>query len=198
MDGAQAPGAGSFDYIPFYCEENIWRLLSRPEFAGRRAWAVAVFGRGPPVVLARQRLGRGAGGLVAWDYHVVALNAGPAAAGATVLDFDTGLGFESPAAGYLDATFPALGRGAENVLFRLMPAAEYVLRFLSDRSHMRRADGSWVAPPPPWPHPAGCGAESWTLSAILSAPPPGEGDRGPGLLVGLAGLRRFLRDLEGR
>ena len=48
-----------------------------------------------------------------------------------------------------------MGRSAIDAVhaprFRVIPADDYVARFSSDRSHMRRADGSWIAPPPPWP-----------------------------------------------
>lgn len=35
--------------------------------------------------------------------------------------------------------------------FRVVPAAELLACFASDRSHMLRPDGSWSAPPPPYP-----------------------------------------------
>lgn len=35
--------------------------------------------------------------------------------------------------------------------YRVVPAADYLEHFASDRSHMRRPDGSWSAPPPPEP-----------------------------------------------
>lgn len=34
---------------------------------------------------------------------------------------------------------------------RLVPARVLLQRFASDRSHMRRPDGTWSAPPPPQP-----------------------------------------------
>ncbi|PNH06899.1 Protein N-terminal glutamine amidohydrolase [Tetrabaena socialis] len=56
--------------------------------------------------------------------------------------------------------FPA-GAGAANAQhraasdarrrYRVVPAAAYLRHFASDRSHMRRPDGSWNAPPPAYP-----------------------------------------------
>lgn len=36
-------------------------------------------------------------------------------------------------------------------MYRLVPAASLLQDFASDRSHMRRPDGSWSAQPPPYP-----------------------------------------------
>lgn len=36
-------------------------------------------------------------------------------------------------------------------MYRLVPAASLLQHFASDRSHMRRPDGSWCAEPPPYP-----------------------------------------------
>ena len=36
---AMMPGMPEgLEYVPFYCEENVWRLLSRPELAGLETW----------------------------------------------------------------------------------------------------------------------------------------------------------------
>ena len=183
-----------FDYAPFYCEENIYRLLPRPDFADLETWAVAVFSPGTSVPVRRQRRGEGPEGLIHWDYHVFALAKGDD--GYRVLDFDTTLGFSTPAQDYLAAAF---GGGHEGegrhgsdrdgcaVLFRVMDGREYRRRLESDRRHMRRPDGSWLAPPPAWQAPRGCGAESWSLDAILSP-----SDAGPGRLMDLAGLESFV------
>jgi len=182
--------ASGFEYAAFYCEENVWRLLAREELAGWETQAVAVFGRGPRVAVYRQKRGRPGDGLVLWDYHFFAL----ARSGAErfVLDFDTSLPFMMGAREYLETAFPQ-GKGSASSdpryapLFRVMPGREYLRRLFSDRSHMRRPDGSWLAPPPPWEPPSGAADESWPLASIRS--PSGAG---PGLLLGREGLAALL------
>ncbi|HET7838585.1 MAG TPA: hypothetical protein VFL04_02410, partial [Rectinemataceae bacterium] len=59
---------------------------------------------------------------------------------------------------------PRVGR-VMGAAFRLMPSAFYLSELATDRSHMRRADGSWLAPPPPWDAP-GAGRPGNLLSWI--------------------------------
>jgi hypothetical protein len=140
-----------FDYVPFYCEENVWRLLARKELTGLPAWAVLVASPARDVVLMRQRSGRTLDGLVHWDYHVFAL-VDDRTEGLAVLDLDTDLSFPCPASRYVDDTFSRAELPARSVpYFRLIESAEYRVSFASDRTHMRKPDGSWIAPPPPWP-----------------------------------------------
>jgi hypothetical protein len=35
--------------------------------------------------------------------------------------------------------------------FRVVPASLFLQHFASDRRHMKRADGSWIKPPPDYP-----------------------------------------------
>lgn len=35
--------------------------------------------------------------------------------------------------------------------FRVISAEQYLTEFSSDRRHMRRPDGTWIKPPPPYP-----------------------------------------------
>lgn len=172
------------DYCPFYCEENVWRLLGRPEFAALPAWAVAVFADGAPVPVLRQRLGRSGDGLIHWDYHVFALV--QVEGHFLALDFDSDQAFPSPAPAYLEAAFPP-GQDPP-AIFRLMEGGAFLAGFSSDRSHMRFPDGSWRATPPAWPCPAArAGADPWTLASILDPLSPG-----PGRLLGLGGFQDFL------
>ena len=143
----------AFDYVPYYCEENVWRLLSRKELAGLPAWAVLVSTPARDVILLRQRAGRPVDGLVHWDYHVFAL-VDDRTEGLFVLDLDTDLPFPCSAPRYLDEAFrhdKAAARAA--LYFRMIPSPEYRALLVSDRSHMRRPDGTWIAPPPSWPRP---------------------------------------------
>eukprot|EP00270_Netrium_digitus_P015927 TRINITY_DN5633_c0_g1_i5.p1 TRINITY_DN5633_c0_g1~~TRINITY_DN5633_c0_g1_i5.p1 ORF type:complete len:153 (+),score=31.41 TRINITY_DN5633_c0_g1_i5:216-674(+) len=54
--------------------------------------------------------------------------------------------------------------------FRLVPAVLYLSFFASDRLHMRRKDGSWLAPPPPYPciRPQSCGTEHEDENNLMS------------------------------
>ncbi len=197
------------EYVPYYCEENIWRLLSDagvgagagagmgagadPTVGADKtaAWAVLVFGSGPSFPMFRQRAGRRGDGLVFWDYHAFAL--AQTAEGAAVFDFDTELGWGIPATAYLAASFAAADAEEAGPLFRLLEGGEYARRLYSDRSHMRAPDGSWLAPPPPWPHPGiGLSEEDrWPLSRLID-PRRTEG----GELMDLAGLRSFVGTLD--
>jgi len=142
-----------FDYVAYYCEENVWRLLARRELAGLPAWAAIVSSPGRDFLLRRQRAGRPVDGLVHWDYHVFAL-VDDRTEGLAVLDLDSDLPFPCPAARYVAETFPAGPKPPRAVPYvRMIESAEYLARLVSDRSHMRRADGGWIAPPPPWPWP---------------------------------------------
>ncbi|MEW5320078.1 MAG: hypothetical protein WDW38_011179 [Sanguina aurantia] len=72
---------------------------------------------------------------------------------AVVWDLDTSLPFPCSLQQY---AADALRRsseltGARERLFRVVPARTFLDSFASDRSHMLRADGSWVAAPPAYP-----------------------------------------------
>jgi protein N-terminal glutamine amidohydrolase len=161
------------DYQAYYCEENVWRLLARPEYSAMVSWAVIVSNALRDVVLLRQVAGRPLDGLVHWDYHVFAAVTDPIV-GRLALDFDSELPFPSPLSRYLEDTFPRDVQKAYEPRFRVIRGGEYVAGLVSDRSHMRAADGSWVAPPPPWPAPgSGSGRQSdfmrWT-DALARSP----------------------------
>jgi len=175
------------DYQAYFCEENVWRLLSRPEYVGFTSWAVIVSNAPRDVVLMRQVAGRPLDGLVHWDYHVFAVVT-DSIAGRLALDFDSELPFPSPLSRYLEDTFPHDVQRAYEPRFRVIRDSEYVSGLVSDRAHMRRADGSWVAPPPPWLAPgAGSGKPSdfmiWT--DVLA--------RSPGIVYDRARMVAFAR-----
>ncbi len=159
-------GEGALPYHPYFCEENAYLACER--FAGLRRGAAMlfIFGTGMYVPVAEQRAG-GSSGVVHWDYHVVPLlHEGD---DWLVLDPDSRLTSPAPIADYLDASIPA----PDATRFRLVPWRVASERFGSDRSHMRRADGTWREPPPPWPmiHP-----ERRALAACLSRAPTPLGD----------------------
>jgi protein N-terminal glutamine amidohydrolase len=178
------------DYVPFYCEENIWRLLSGMK--ARLSWAVLAFGRGVTFAMLRQKAGREGDGLVFWDYHVFALvcahNDEP-----EILDFDTELGLKTEAEAYLDTSFPGI-RDLDDYapVFRVLDGADYTRRLFSDRSHMRAEDGSWLASPPLW-SPPGMNLpqkERWPLTELIDAK-----RTEPPSLFDLPSLRAFVRGI---
>ena len=174
---------GDLDYVPFYCEENVWRLLQRPELEQTRAWALLVSNAERRVLFMRQRSGRPVDGLVQWDYHVVALIEG-GAEGYLLFDLDSDLPFPCPLGAYLEASFPSDVQSVRSPRFRVLGARDYVANLISDRSHMRRPDGSYLAPPPGWAHPgAGRSAKNnlmeWANMGIKK----------PGSLMSLEALR---------
>lgn len=176
--------------VPFYCEENIWRLLSGMK--GRPSWAVLAFGLGATFAMLRQKAGRKGDGLVFWDYHVFALTSAykdeP-----EILDFDTELGFKTRAEAYLDASFSGIRELDDYApVFRVLDGAEYARRLFSDRSHMRAEDGSWLAPPPPWSTPGMHlpQQERWPLAQLIDAK-----RTEPPSLFDLSSLRAFVRGI---
>jgi protein N-terminal glutamine amidohydrolase len=144
-----------YKYTPFYCEENIWQL------AQERANGSAVFVSNAQrqVACFSQKRAHQPDEPMVWDYHVVWLEEG--ASGVTVWDFDSTLGLVTPAQVYLAKTFRPV-REAFAPMFRVVAKADFVREFASDRSHMKRADGSYQAAPPPWP----CIGESEKASTL--------------------------------
>ena len=173
------------DYQAYYCEENVWRLLARPEFADMASWAVLVSNAPRDLVLLRQRSGRPLDGLVHWDYHVFAVLTDPVA-GRLALDLDSDLPFPSALRRYLEETFPEGVQRAFLPRFRVVSGNEYLKELVSDRSHMRRPDGSWLAPPPPWPAPGEGTGRASVLMGWASIK-----RRGPGTVYDLARMAAF-------
>ena len=175
------------EYVPYYCEENIWRRLSLPASAER--WAILIFGLEASFAMLRQRAGRTGDGLIFWDYHAIALERGPGE-DALTFDYDTELSFGIEAGTYLEASFGLIGNDSPYApRFRVLDGAEYARRLYSNRSHMTAEDGSWLATPPPWPHP-GAGipvSDRWPLADLLD--PRRES---PGAVLDLRSLIAFI------
>ena len=125
-------------YTALFCEENIWqlaRILVESGFPSDRLWVLFFSNAARQVALRRQRAG-GEGGLVVWDYHVV-LQARDDERD-LIYDFDTTLPFPSDTRRYVAETFPdsVSISPALRGRVRRIPAAVYLHRFHSDRSHM--------------------------------------------------------------
>lgn len=163
-----------FPYTPLFCEENIWQLARALVTAGVDPATLQVLfisNQDKQVALFHQRNG-GALGHVVWDYHVILRRHD--GEGDRIYDFDSQLPFPCPSRDYLEATF---GRQRElpaglRATLRVIPAAEYLRRFYSDRSHMQGV----VPPPafPPWAAitPPGAGVtrldEYWDMGQALA------------------------------
>lgn len=128
-----------FRYTRYFCEENIWWLARSLLDDGRitetsRVWLIT---NPSESILLFNQLAARPGQAVTWDYHVILL-ADPAGS-ATILDFDTRLGFAIPQDDYLHATFPVQSALPEHyrAWVRSIPVLGYLEHFGSDRSHMR-------------------------------------------------------------
>ena len=162
----------SLDYQAFYCEENVWRLLARQMFPAAKAWAVIVSSQSRRFVARRQKAGRPVDGLVCWDYHVFAV-VDDQVGTRLALDLDSDLPFPCPLLRYLEESFLSMGRASQQPRFLVIAAMDYLTGLASDRSHMRRPDGSYIAPPPPWPAPRGEGTNTFMSWIEMSSGCPG-------------------------
>lgn len=130
---------------PFFCEENVFCLLTGGALPEAGA-AVFVTNRARQVAMWGQRLA--SQDPIFWDYHVVALlpHAG------LILDLDDREHVAWPVAAWLPHAFRAPWP-RHQPRFRIVPLAELLATFSSDRRHMRGKDGEPLQPFPPWPAP---------------------------------------------
>ncbi len=158
-------------YQPFYCEENAWHLASQAVAAAgageRQSPDVDVVVLSNPTgtcaVWCQRAAPDGGESPVVWDYHVVVRH------GPDIVDPDCVLGPRLPVGEWLDASFPLGDRVFEayRPQLRLVPAATYLAHFASDRRHMRASDGTYRAPPPPWPSLVAADGSTHSLPALL-------------------------------
>ena len=143
-------------YTKCYCEENVWKLCDRLKQNGEhfdRAYAVFISNSEQTVPLWCQRASADPENKpVVWDYHVILLlKSSSVGSPAVVFDLDSSLDpFPCPADLYAAKTFPMEERLLTNYKrsFRVVSAAEFLLHFASDRSHMKDSSGNWLMPPP--------------------------------------------------
>lgn len=133
-------------YHPFYCEENAYHLAGHEVFAGRRRYVAFITNADRSVAMWHQRAARRPGTAIVWDYHVIVIAEGPW----EVWDLDTTLAFPVAASEYLRRSFRAGTPEEFWPSFRLTEAERFREVFATDRSHMRRKDGRYLRPPPPW------------------------------------------------
>ncbi|KAI8367900.1 N-terminal glutamine amidase-domain-containing protein [Choanephora cucurbitarum] len=144
------------NYTANYCEENIYKLCEeiqtkRPDLL-EYFHVVFISNKNRMVPLWQQRAGREEDHMVVWDYHVV-LYFEKEGEKALVYDFDTLLPFPTPADVYATNTFKPhlVFNDRYHHAFRLIPAKVYLESFQSDRSHMLKEDGCYIAQPPSYP-----------------------------------------------
>ncbi|KAM8840655.1 protein N-terminal glutamine amidohydrolase isoform 3-T3 [Spinachia spinachia] len=149
------PSRGDCVYTSCYCEENVWKLCEffRSERTAplQELFVVFISNENRKVPLWKQRSGCGEQPVI-WDYHVVLLQVRRHSS-ALVYDLDTELSFPCSLKVYAaqalrsDRTIqPAYHR-----MLRVISADCFMLNFASDRSHMKKSDGSWGMPPPLYP-----------------------------------------------
>ncbi|WP_462320029.1 protein N-terminal glutamine amidohydrolase [Halochromatium sp.] len=192
-------------YQPFYCEENIWWLCAEPPPGVTIEQVIFVAGLHGICPIAEQRAG-GVDGIAWWDYHCIGLDHER-----RIWDLDSRLPLPVAASTWLARSFPNTAGlpAALQPLFRLVPGADYLRDFCSDRRHMRSADGGWLQPPPPWPcigadeNPATAASDRQSSvmghaggaagSNLLSYRDLSEPDEGPGVVLDLAAFRAACR-----
>ncbi|KAF8562389.1 hypothetical protein P879_10190 [Paragonimus westermani] len=140
-----------FIYTPNYCEENVYLLLQKLQadqlsgefhvvFVSNSSSSVALFAqsKGDPE----------SDHMIVWDYHVFLIHT--AFGSHWVFDFDTVLEFPVSFSVYRkyglreNALLPDRFRR----LYRVISGSLFLEHFASDRRHMRRPNGDWIAPPP--------------------------------------------------
>jgi protein N-terminal glutamine amidohydrolase len=150
--------------MPFYCEENIWHLAH----ARTHGSALFISNLQRTVACFAQKRAKSPASPMVWDYHVVWLDG--QGESVTVWDFDSTLPLGVSAPLYFNATLrPVLPAYAP--MFRRIPRGEFLSTFKSDRRHMRRADGSFLEPAPPWP----CMGEGSNLESFIRMNSDGPG-----------------------
>ncbi|MFO0760127.1 MAG: hypothetical protein U0359_26835 [Byssovorax sp.] len=187
MRARAAPAPESFRHQPFYCEENVYHLCQEPIFAGRPRFAAFLSNASGGFAMWGQKASPRPGRPILWDYHVILLAQDPW----EIWDLDTTLGFPLPAADYLRASFPLPLPEELMPCFRLVPPDELAATFASDRRHMRRADGRYRKPPPPWP-PIVTAEEGFNLPRFLDVNDPFAGE-----VLTLDALRSRVSDAGG-
>lgn len=149
------PSAAECSYAACFCEENVWKLCDHVRTAAPnelpKAFVIFVSNKKQVVPLWRQRAGRDEEKLVIWDYHVLFLYKPDDRC--LVFDLDSDLPFPTYFHKYVTETFrtDAILNPEYHRFFRVVPAGQFLQTFASDRRHMKKADGTWMKPPPPYP-----------------------------------------------
>jgi hypothetical protein len=143
--------------VPYYCEENVWRLAYRKvRDQPQDDFFVCFISNANKSVLMFHQLAADAADdrAVCWDYHVILICWSKQESQATVYDIDSRLPYPQPLLDYLQQSFPHC-TSADSLAsayapqFLLVPAPLYLKYFASDRMHMYDAHRHcWMAAPP--------------------------------------------------
>nr|XP_019961914.1 PREDICTED: protein N-terminal glutamine amidohydrolase isoform X2 [Paralichthys olivaceus] len=125
-------------YSSCYCEENVWKLC---EFVKKER--TAPLEHLSVVFISNENR---------MDYHVILMVRG-LQSDALVYDLDSELSFPCSLKLYGAKALRSDRsiRPEYHRKLRVVPADSFLLKFASDRSHMKAPDGSWKMPPPPYP-----------------------------------------------
>jgi len=149
------PPATQCSYAACYCEENVYKICQTlgQNFENElsKCFAVFVSNKKRVVPLWRQKAGKDEEKLVIWDYHVIFIYRPDDRT--LVYDLDSELPFPTYFHKYVTETFrtDAILNPEYHRIFRVVPATTFLEKFASDRRHMRKEDGTWLKPPPPYP-----------------------------------------------
>jgi hypothetical protein len=136
--------------VPYFCEENVWRLCYRKmlEQPDSHFFAVFISNSKQCVPMFHQHAASNPRKPCCWDYHVILLCASRNGE-VFVHDIDSTLPYPTPLRTYLELSFLQDETSQFAPLFRVIPGQVYVREFASDRSHMYNAEtDSWNAAPP--------------------------------------------------
>ncbi|KAJ1408740.1 N-terminal glutamine amidase-domain-containing protein [Ochromonadaceae sp. CCMP2298] len=175
-------------YASHYCEENVYHLsvrycALRETCPGSEGYAVFISNELEQTPIWCQRMSDSPEEPVIWDYHVIFLLESGGAV--HVFDLDTTLSCPAALSLYLARSFrPEVElKQPYRQLFRVVPAADFVAHFASDRSHMlaspqspststspsQSQSNAYQQPPPAWPCPRGpLALSSMNLPAFVS------------------------------
>ena len=94
--------------VPYYCEENVWRLTvrKRTQQPTNRFWAVFISNTIKNVPMFQQKAAVHGDVSCCWDYHVILLCQSPGDAQVVVYDIDSLLPYPCPLDLYLAHSFP--------------------------------------------------------------------------------------------
>ena len=131
--------------IPCYCEENVYRLVSRKlQTTNDRYYVLFVSSETQCVPMFYQLAAKTPTAVCLWDYHVIVLQVSEEA---HILDIDSNLPYPCPLHEYLHYAFPEQLPQDYAPLFRVVRAEVFLKNFYSDRMHMFQ-DDKWSATPP--------------------------------------------------
>jgi hypothetical protein len=136
--------------VPYFCEENVWRLCYRKmrEQPDNHFFAAFISNCKQCVPMFQQLAASDPRKPCCWDYHVILLCA-TRNDGVFVHDIDSTLPYPTPLQTYLELSFIQDENSPFSPVFRVVPGQVYIREFASDRSHMYNAEtNSWNAPPP--------------------------------------------------